>query len=169
MHINGRTRSLWRAVDHEGGVLEAVSTKPLARCAALKRLKKRMKRYSQPQAVVTDRCACYGAALREIANVPRHVCTSHSGDASGRCCASGAWGRCRNSPPCTAPSVIASTNSVNRSADRPTRQTAPRLPRGRKITSGLPSPASGGGGLQHRAGGLDAIHRGIDRIDIRLI
>ena len=50
VNINGRAHSLWRAVDHQGGVLEAVATKRCARRAALKRLKKRMKRYGQPQA-----------------------------------------------------------------------------------------------------------------------
>ena len=39
---------LWRAVDHEGEVLEAVVTKRRDRRAALKFLKRTMKRYGRP-------------------------------------------------------------------------------------------------------------------------
>ena len=73
--INGQTHYLWRAVDHEGEVLEAVATKRRDRRAALKFLKKLMKRYGRPVAVVTDRCPSYGAAMREIGNAQRQVCT----------------------------------------------------------------------------------------------
>ena len=72
--INGVTHYLWRAVDHEGEVLEAVATKRRDRRAALKFLKKLMKRYGRPVEVVTDRLASYGAAMREIGNAHRHVC-----------------------------------------------------------------------------------------------
>ena len=73
--INGQTHYLWRAVDHEGEVLEAVATKRRDRRAALKLLKTLMKRYGRPAAVVTDRCPSYGAAMREIGNAQRQVCT----------------------------------------------------------------------------------------------
>ena len=53
--INGVTHYLWRAVDHEGEVLEAVATKHRDQRAALKFLKKLMKRYGRPRAVVTDK------------------------------------------------------------------------------------------------------------------
>ncbi len=43
--INGETRYLWRAVDHEGEVLESYVTKRRDRKAALKFLRKTMKRY----------------------------------------------------------------------------------------------------------------------------
>ena len=72
--INGQTHYLWRAVDDEGEVLEAVATKRRDRRAALKFLKKLMKRYGRPVAVVTDRCPSYGAAMRTIGNAARHVC-----------------------------------------------------------------------------------------------
>ncbi len=45
--INGQTHDLWRAVDHEGEVLEAVASKRRNRRAALKFLKKLMKRSGQ--------------------------------------------------------------------------------------------------------------------------
>ena len=73
--INGQTHYLWRAVDHEGEVLETVATKRRRRRAALKFLKKLMKRYGRPQTMVTDRCPSYGADMREIGNIQRHVCT----------------------------------------------------------------------------------------------
>ena len=72
--INGQTHYLWRAVDHEGEVLEAVATKRRDRRVALKFLKKLMKRYGRPLEVVTDRLPSYGAAMRTIGNVARHVC-----------------------------------------------------------------------------------------------
>ena len=43
--INGETHYLWRAVDHEGEVLESFVTKRRDRRAELKFLKKTMKRY----------------------------------------------------------------------------------------------------------------------------
>jgi putative transposase len=73
--INGVTHYLWRAVDHEGEVLEAVATKRRDRRSALKFLKKLMKRHGRPLEVVTDRLPSYGAAMREIGNAQRHVCT----------------------------------------------------------------------------------------------
>lgn len=64
--INGATHYLWRAVDHEGEVLESYVTKRRDRKAALKFLRKSMKRYGQPRIIVTDKLRSYGAALREI-------------------------------------------------------------------------------------------------------
>jgi putative transposase len=64
--INGETHYLWRAVDHEGEVLESFVTKRRDRKAALKFLKKAMRRHGSPEAIVTDRLRSYGAALREI-------------------------------------------------------------------------------------------------------
>ena len=64
--INGETHYLWRAVDHEGEVLEAVVTKRRDKRAALKLLKKLMRRYGNPNAIVTDKLRSYGAALRQM-------------------------------------------------------------------------------------------------------
>ncbi len=57
MKVNGKRHYLWRAVDHEGELLEAVVTKRRNRAAALKFLKKLMKRHGKAEAVVTDRFA----------------------------------------------------------------------------------------------------------------
>jgi putative transposase len=64
--INGTQHYLWRAVDHEGEVLEAVVTKRRNKRAALKFLRKLMKRYGLPQEIVTDRFPSYRAALRDL-------------------------------------------------------------------------------------------------------
>ena len=64
--INGVTHYLWRAVDHEGEVLESVVTKTRDRKAALKLLKKSMKRHGRPENIVTDRLRSYGAALKDL-------------------------------------------------------------------------------------------------------
>ena len=64
--INGEMHYLWRAVDHEGEVLEVFATKRRDRKAALAFLKRAMKRYGRPQAMVTDRLPSYGAAMKEI-------------------------------------------------------------------------------------------------------
>jgi putative transposase len=64
--INGERHYLWRAVDHEGEVMEAVVTKRRNRKAALKFLRKLMRRYGQPERIVTDRFPSYRAALRAL-------------------------------------------------------------------------------------------------------
>ena len=66
VRINGELHYLWRAVDHEGEVLEAYVTKTRNRKAALKFLRKAMKRYGRPDVVVTDKLRSYKAALREL-------------------------------------------------------------------------------------------------------
>ena len=69
--INGETHYLWRAVDHEGEVLESYVSKRRDRKAALKFLTKAMKRYGQPEVVVTDKLGSYGAAMKVIGNADR--------------------------------------------------------------------------------------------------
>ena len=71
VRISGETHYLWRAVDHEGEVLEAFVTKRRDRKAALRFLKKAMKRYGRPEAIVTDRLRSYRAAMRQIGNQAR--------------------------------------------------------------------------------------------------
>ena len=66
--INGQSHYLWRAVDHEGEVLEAYVTKRRDRHAALKFLRKAMKRYGNPEVIVTDRLRSYRAAMKVIGN-----------------------------------------------------------------------------------------------------
>lgn len=69
--INGETHYLWRAVDHEGGVLESYVTKRRDRKAALKFIRKSMKRYGQPHVILTDKLRSSGAAMKIIGNADR--------------------------------------------------------------------------------------------------
>ncbi|WP_343082526.1 IS6 family transposase [Ostreiculturibacter nitratireducens] len=64
--INGETHYLWRAVDHEGEVLESVVTKTRDKKAALKFLRKAMKRHGRADVLVTDKLRSYGAAMKEL-------------------------------------------------------------------------------------------------------
>ena len=68
MRINGEAHYLWRAVDQEGEVLEEFVTKRRDRKAALKFLKKTMKRYGRPDIVSTDKLRSYEAAMKVIGN-----------------------------------------------------------------------------------------------------
>ena len=69
--INGEMHYLWRAVDHEGEVLESFVTKRRDRRAALKFLRKSMKRHGRPQIIVTDKLRFYGAAMKILGNANR--------------------------------------------------------------------------------------------------
>ena len=71
MRINGETHYLWRAVDHEGEVLESYVTKGRDRNAALKFLKKAIKRYAGPEVVVDTTQRHYGAAMKVVGNADR--------------------------------------------------------------------------------------------------
>ena len=74
MRINGETHYLWCAVDHEGEVLEVFATKRRDRKAALKFLKRMMKRYGQPRSIVTDRLRSYRSAMKVIGNAADQEC-----------------------------------------------------------------------------------------------
>ena len=121
--INGGTHYLWRAVDHEGEVLESIVTRTRDRKAALKFLKKSMKRHGRPETIGTDRFRSYGAALKQLGRgddremgrwLNNRAENSHlrSDGESGRCCGSGACERCRGSPQ----SMRRSTTTFRRSA-----------------------------------------------------
>ena len=74
VRINGETHYLWRAVDHEGEVLEVFATKRRDRRAALRFLKRAMKRYGHPKVIVTDRLRSYRAAMNVIGNAADQEC-----------------------------------------------------------------------------------------------
>ena len=81
--VNGKLCYLWRAVDHEGEVLEAVVTAGRDKAAALRLLKRIMKKYGAPRSIVTDgasglfggnegyRCSCRAARGRRSAQQSR--------------------------------------------------------------------------------------------------
>ena len=64
--INGERHYLWRAVDHEGEVLESYVTKKRDKKAALKFPRKAMRKHGQPEVIVTDKLRSYGAALKDL-------------------------------------------------------------------------------------------------------
>ena len=74
VRINGETHYLWRAVDHEGEVLEVFVTRRRDRRAALKFLKRTMKRYGRPRSIVTDRLRSYRSAMKVIGNTTSQEC-----------------------------------------------------------------------------------------------
>ena len=61
-------------MDHEGEVLEVFATKRRDRRAALKFLKRTMKRCGRPRSIVTDRLRSYGAAMKAMRIVERQEC-----------------------------------------------------------------------------------------------
>jgi IS1 family transposase len=71
--INGEMHYLWRAVDHEGEVLESFATKERDKPAALKFMKKLMKRHGTAEKVTTDGLRSYKAAMKELGNAHKQV------------------------------------------------------------------------------------------------
>jgi putative transposase len=69
--LNGEMVYLWRAVDHEGEVLESYVTKKRDKSAALRFLRRAMKRHGRPESVVTDGLRSYPAAMRQLGNLDR--------------------------------------------------------------------------------------------------
>src|SRR5271166_255762 len=72
VRVNGKLCYLWRAVDHEGEVLDAVVTAKRDKAAALKLLKRIMKKHGRPRKIITDRLCSYSAAMNEIGVADRH-------------------------------------------------------------------------------------------------
>jgi putative transposase len=69
--INGVKHYLWRAVDHEGEVLECFVKKHRDKKAALKFLRKSLRRHGLVETIVTDRLASYGAALKALGAIEK--------------------------------------------------------------------------------------------------
>jgi putative transposase len=70
--INGELHYLWRAIDHDGEVLECYVSKRRNKGETLKFLKTRcpwgktMRKHGAPKQIVTDKLRSYGAALKAI-------------------------------------------------------------------------------------------------------
>ena len=71
VRLNGEMVYLWRAVDHEGEVLESYVTKKRDKSAALRFMKKALKRHGQADKIVTDGLRSYPAAMKDLGNVER--------------------------------------------------------------------------------------------------
>jgi len=70
--INGERHYLWRAVDHEGEILESYVTKKRNKSAALMFMKRALKRHGKAETIVTDGLRSYPAAMHDLGNVDRH-------------------------------------------------------------------------------------------------
>ena len=66
--VNGEMRYLWRAVDHEGEILESFVTRARDKAAALRFMKKILKRHGSPEAIITDGLRSYKAAMTTLGN-----------------------------------------------------------------------------------------------------
>jgi len=73
LKIDGRLVYLWRAVDSEGEVLDVLVQTKRNKAAALKLMRKLLKKYGlTPDKIVTDDLRSYGAAARELGISDRH-------------------------------------------------------------------------------------------------
>nr|WP_241233740.1 DDE-type integrase/transposase/recombinase [Altericroceibacterium xinjiangense] len=66
VRLNGKMVYLWRAVDHEGEVLESYVTKTRDKAAALPFMRKILKWHGKVEAITTDGLRSYKAALTEL-------------------------------------------------------------------------------------------------------
>lgn len=69
--LNGEMVYLWRAVDHEGEILESYVTRTRDKDAALRFMKKALERHGSPEAVTTDGLRSYKAAMNELGNAAK--------------------------------------------------------------------------------------------------
>jgi len=68
VRVNGEMVYLWRAVDHEGEVLESCVTRTRDKVAALRFMKKALKRHGSPAGITTDGLRSYRAAMAQLGN-----------------------------------------------------------------------------------------------------
>ena len=80
--IKGERFYLWRAVDHEGEVLECFVTKRRNKAAAKKFLVKTMRKHGSPKVITTDKLPSYRAAFREVGVADSQLC---GGRTNNRC------------------------------------------------------------------------------------
>ena len=69
--LGGEMVYLWRAVDQEGEILESYVTKTRDKAAALRFMKKALKRHGSPEAITTDGLRSYKAAITELGNLDK--------------------------------------------------------------------------------------------------
>ena len=76
--LNGEMVYMWRAVDHEGEILESFITKKRDKSAALTFMKKALKRHGSPAVIVTDGLKSYRAAMAELGNAEKQEAGRHA-------------------------------------------------------------------------------------------
>lgn len=96
VELNGEMDYLWRAVDHEGGILASHVTREGDKAVALAFMKKALKRHGKAETIVTDGLRSCPAAMRELGNADSHemgcdstterkIHTCRFDDESGQC------------------------------------------------------------------------------------
>jgi putative transposase len=72
--VRGRSMYLWRAVDQEGEILDVLVQPKRDKRAALRLMRKLLKKHGlAPATVVTDRLPSYGAAFRDLRLSAEHI------------------------------------------------------------------------------------------------
>jgi len=126
VRIDGKRMFMWRAVDSEGEVLDVLVQKRRNKAAALKLLRKLLKKQGfKPGRIVTDGLASYKAAMRGAGlpgsalpwgdyetTIGRRTRISPSGGGNERCSASSPNVRFSASPQPTVRSTTSSMSSV---------------------------------------------------------
>ena len=75
LKIDGRMAYLWRAVDAEGEILDVLVQSKRDKHAALKLMRKLLKKYGfVPDRLITDDLRSYGAAARDLGIEKHHEC-----------------------------------------------------------------------------------------------
>jgi putative transposase len=138
VRLNGQMVYLWRAVDHEGEILESFVSEKRDKSAALRFMKKALKRHGRAGKVVTDGLRSYPAAMKELGNTERREMGRYLNNRAENSHLpfrrrERAMQRFRqmkslqNSPRLTLPSTTTSTRNVTSSTDRHS-STVARLP-----------------------------------------
>ena len=139
LKIDGRMVYLWRAVDAEGEVLDVLVQPRRNKHAALKLMRKLLKKYNFiPDRLITDDLQTYGAAARELGIQKRHergrskkttvprTHISQRGEENARCKVSRVQARPKDFFLLTPPSTTLSMFNAISPQDKPTEPSAPR-------------------------------------------
>ena len=124
LKIDGRMVYLWRAVDAEGEVLDVLVQTRRNKRAALKLMRKLLKKYGfGPDKLVTDELRSYAAAASHLgiakrhergrwATIERRIRISQPDEGRGRCKGSRAWDPRKDFSQPTQPPIIPSTSNA---------------------------------------------------------
>jgi putative transposase len=138
LKISGRMVYLWRAVDAEGEVLDLLVQSKRNKHAALKLMRRLLKKYGfVPDRLITDDLRSYSAAAHDLGISARHergrwknnrVENSHQPTRrrSARCSASRARAQRKDFSPLTLPSSTSSTSNATSLPLQPIALSAPR-------------------------------------------
>ena len=129
LKIDGRMVYLWRAVDAEGEVLDVLVQSKRNKHAALKPMRKLLKKYAfVPERLVTDDLQSYSAAVRDlgIERRERRTRISRRDGGSAKCSGSRVRVQRRNFSPPTPPSTTPLTSNAISPRPKRTARCAPR-------------------------------------------